>query len=249
LEETRAGLEPFSVQTLVDRSGGRTLHLIVSALPVDLGDGRCPALDGVRCGIYEARPLSCRTVPLHYSRPASSLARYLDGFVRTAGYACDTSAAAPVVTDGFAILDDRLRAARDEAIGLAAAERPWKAQILAAMRKPRQATAHGLPTLKAVLKNAEAGRATSSAMMAAWSVAAASGLLSADQLDGLLCIQAELIAASVVAHPQAPDTSMLRDMLHAYGGAPAERREARPERVHEAADRAPRPGSKAHFQG
>lgn len=218
LQEAREGLEAFSVQTLVDRPGGRSLHLVLSALPVELGDGRCPALEGSRCGVYDSRPLSCRTVPLHYSRPASSVARYLDGFVRTPGHACDTSETAPAVTSGAVLLDGPAKAARAEAAALASAERPWKARILAAMRKPRHAAAHGLPTLRTVLETSDTGRATSSAMMAAWSVAAASGLLTADQVRTIGEIQAELIAAALEAHPAAPDAATLRDMLQAYRG-------------------------------
>jgi Fe-S-cluster containining protein len=48
-----------------------------------LPDGRCAALDGLRCTIYPGRPLACRLYPLGLERaPGSNGAGYVERFVR-----------------------------------------------------------------------------------------------------------------------------------------------------------------------
>jgi Fe-S-cluster containining protein len=79
------------------RHGGKTVeydrYLMISALTVDTGSGTCSALSENRCGIYERRPLACRTAPLHYARAEASARACLDEFVRTPGYRCNTDEA------------------------------------------------------------------------------------------------------------------------------------------------------------
>ena len=77
-----------------------TQYLVISALALDTRFGACPALSGGRCGIYDRRPLACRAVPFHYSRPETLAEVDLATFVETPGYRCDTSAEAPVVLAG-----------------------------------------------------------------------------------------------------------------------------------------------------
>src|SRR5262249_13243028 len=77
LEERRRHIARFAARRQVDRQQDRQVFLDISAIVYDDGQGRCPALaDGI-CGIYDVRPLTCRTVPMHYSRPPSTLQSYL----------------------------------------------------------------------------------------------------------------------------------------------------------------------------
>ncbi|HST36261.1 MAG TPA: YkgJ family cysteine cluster protein, partial [Allosphingosinicella sp.] len=91
------------------RYGGRAIeytnYLTISALSLDAGTGACAALDGGRCAIYARRPLSCRAVPFHYSRPQALAERDLAAFVATPGYRCDTGEEAPVAIDGGRIVN------------------------------------------------------------------------------------------------------------------------------------------------
>ena len=69
LEERRRHLSQFASRKRTDKAGGRHVFLTMSAIVEDDGSGRCPALAADNlCSIYESRPLTCRTVPLHYSR-------------------------------------------------------------------------------------------------------------------------------------------------------------------------------------
>jgi Fe-S-cluster containining protein len=51
------------------RAVERMHYLMISALALNTRIGSCPALEAGRCNIYNRRPLGCRTVPFHYSRP------------------------------------------------------------------------------------------------------------------------------------------------------------------------------------
>ncbi len=212
LEEQRRHIERFAARTDIDKSRGRSLHLVMSALTLDTRPGRCPALSGALCGIYEARPLTCRTVPMHYSRPFSVLAGNLDAFVRIPGHRCDTSAGAPVVLDDQGIADASLRQLREDAINLAASERRWKDEIVAAMQRPEVALAAGLPTYALVLQNSDAGSVTSAPMLAAWRVAKQAGLLSRQAFLDVCRRQAGMIEAELTRGAGA-HTAMLVGML------------------------------------
>jgi Fe-S-cluster containining protein len=59
-----------------------TQYLTISALALDTRPGACSALTEGRCGIYERRPLACRTVPFHYSHAEASFERDFDSFRR-----------------------------------------------------------------------------------------------------------------------------------------------------------------------
>jgi Fe-S-cluster containining protein len=193
LEEERDTLSHFSTRDEIDKSKRRSLHLTISALTVDREKGRCPALVENLCTIYESRPFSCRTVPMHYSRPSSALGSHLDEFVRTPGYSCDTTMNAPVVFDGQAITDPSVKQARDEAFKLAQSERAWKAKLVSLMDDPGAASAAGLPTYEDVLRYADGGSAAAVSMLIAWRVARDAGLISAGSFEEICRKQIALI--------------------------------------------------------
>ena len=149
-------------------------HLSLSVLPLDLGTGSCSALRDSRCGIYPRRPLSCRSVPLHYSRPEASAVRDLDAFTANPGFACDTGSTAPVVIAQDKIIDPAMRAARAAAMTQAKTDQLWKKAIVKAMKAGRTL---GLPTLSQVEANAQRGALTTS-MALGWQIAVSAGLMS-----------------------------------------------------------------------
>jgi Fe-S-cluster containining protein len=193
LEETRNHLAHFAVRTEIDRASGRVLYLTISALTLDPAPGRCPALSGALCGIHPDRPLTCRTVPLHYSRPVSSLTGYLDGFVQTPTYICDPSSDAPRVLADGKIVDMQMLAARRAAFAQAEADRAWKAEIVRLIENPDDAAAASLPSYGEVRRHSEAGSVSLVPMLAAWRVARRMGLLSAPAFADLCRQQAKLI--------------------------------------------------------
>ena len=145
LDEAQRHLRQFAARR-IDKTRDRQVFLDISAIVDDAGEGRCTALIDGLCSIYDARPLSCRTVPLHYSRAPSTLQAYLDRFSGTPGYRCDTTATAPVIVDGNKVLDRQIATARERAIVLARQDRRWKERLIAIMEDPVQAAASEMPT-------------------------------------------------------------------------------------------------------
>lgn len=176
------------------RYGGKTVeftrYLTISALTLDAGSGACSALSSGRCGIYDRRPLACRTVPFHYSRPEALAERDLEAFVGTPGYGCDTSASAPVVLEAGRIVDPRSRRARSDAIDLAGRDRRWDVAIL--RRLTAGARNEALPSLREIEANAASG-ATTTSMRVAWQIAAEADMISAETCRKLIAAQAEVI--------------------------------------------------------
>lgn len=216
LEESRRHLGHFASRKRNDNRTGRQLFLTISAIVNDDGRGRCPALIGNLCGVYESRPLTCRTVPLHYSRPPSTLRSYLDDFTSTPGYLCDTSQTAPVILDRNTIMSQRLRQSRDEAIALAKAERAWKEQMLLVMDDAAQARAAELPIYDAILENSDNGYATILPMIVAWRVAVRQGLLSAEAFEDICRKQVRLIEAEIARPSEDHPSRDLFDILAVY---------------------------------
>lgn len=200
LDEAQRHLRHFAVRR-VDKARDRQVFLDISVIVDDEAQGRCPALVDGRCSIYDVRPLSCRTVPLHYSRAPSTLQAYLRGFVATPGYRCDTTDAAPVVIDGNKVLDPQIAADRERAKLLAKRDRRWKDRLVAIMDDPVEAARAGLPTFEAVLRNSDDGYATMLPMALAWQAAHAEGLLSGEELRDLCRKQAELAGTKKLASP------------------------------------------------
>jgi len=215
LDEAQRHLRQFAARR-VDRSRDRQIFFEISAIVDDDGQGRCPALADGLCTIYEVRPLTCRTVPLHYSRAPSTLERALDQFTATSGYRCDTSAAAPAILDGNKVLDPGIEHDRAGAVALAKADRGWKEHLAALMEDAPRAAAAGLPTHDAVLSNSDNGYATLIPMIVAWRVAADAGLLSREELHGLCSKQAGLIRERIKQAGAGGPSKALLDMLALY---------------------------------
>jgi Fe-S-cluster containining protein len=164
-------------------------YLSLSVLPLDLGTGSCNAVRENRCGIYPRRPLSCRSVPLHYSRPASAATRDLDAFTATPDYACATGGDAPLVIENDQIIDPATLSARTDGVVRARADGPWKTAIVHAMK----AGQHGLPSPRAVEAQATRGALTVS-MQLAWQIAGEAGLLAPGECRSLIAAQTGTIA-------------------------------------------------------
>ena len=190
--EKRRHLRSFSSRRRSERKNGREVYLTISAAVNDYGGSGCPALVSSRCSIYDRRPLTCRTVPMHYSRPPSVLRDYLDTFTATPGYECDTTNS-PVILQGNDIISPELRGYRDRAVALAKADRPWKEHMLSLMDNPDAARRSELPTYEAVLNNTDNGYATMLPMIVAWRVAENAGLIASDDLKSLCIKQLELL--------------------------------------------------------
>lgn len=220
-QERRRHLALFSSRRRSQRPFGREVWLEISAIVEDYGGGACPALADGLCTIYDRRPLSCRTVPLHYSRSPSVLQSYLDTFTATAGYECDT-AGGPVILDGSNIVSDKQRDLRAHAVAVAKADRAWKAQLLSLMDDPGEAERSGLPSYDSVVASADGGYATQVPMIVAWRVAEQAKLISADELSRLCLAQAACIKAALMRQRPGSD---LRALLPLYEtGAAGENR-------------------------
>jgi Fe-S-cluster containining protein len=192
-----------------------TRYLVISALPLDTSPGRCSALDEIRCAIYGRRPLSCRSVPLHYSRPDALAASDLDTFVATPDYRCDTSPSAPIVLDSGRIVDAGLLEARATALAIAERDRPWWDAIVRRMKSGRAADAP-LPHLREIEENAAFG-ATTTSMCVAWRVAAEAGLIGANEFRTLIATQLTTIAGHLAIPSLSPDARQtLQEMEFEY---------------------------------
>lgn len=173
--ETRRLLAAFGARKYEARSGsGRTNFLMISALTLDTGGGACAALAEGRCGIYERRPLACRTVPFHYSRPEALAESDLAAFVGTPGFGCDTGPGAPVVIEAGRIVDPQVRQTRRAALARAERDRRWESAISRRL-KPGSDTS-GLPGLREIEANAAVGAMTTS-MAVAWQIAVEVGIM------------------------------------------------------------------------
>lgn len=220
LNEHRRSLEPFAALRQVDRGRDRQLFLTLSAIVEDEQDGRCPALIEGRCGVYERRPQTCRTVPLHYSRPVSTLAAYLDRFVATPGYECETDAA-PVVLRGGEILADEVREARAAALRVAEGDRDWKAALVASMGDGASARAAGLPTVDDVISNSDKGYASMVPIHVAWRAALGAGLMTREVFSDLCRRQSAAAEDGMARRPHRRDAlaERLRDVRAALAAA------------------------------
>ena len=200
------------------RRGDRIIEYVqylgLSVLPLDLGAGCCPALQGAACGIYARRPLSCRAVPLHYSRPAAAATHDLDAFTATSGFRCETGPEAPLVIAGNQIVDPAMLGARAAATGQAQSDQPWKDALVKAMK----AGEYGLPTPLHVEDQAARGALTTS-MLGAWRAAETAGLIERDAIVRLLNAQCQLIEHSLDQQMAGTASAQtLMEMLSEYRG-------------------------------
>ena len=183
-------------------AAGQRKYLLISALSLDTGSGACDALSENRCAIYERRPLACRSVPFHYSRPEASAARDLAAFAARPGHRCDTSPDAPIVFEQGRIVDPEARGARAAALNLSGRERAWQGAIV---RRLKACPAdHGLPSLQEIEANAPFGVTTVS-MRIAWQIAAEAGLIGAEALEALAAAQTVLIDRALASAGCTPD--------------------------------------------
>jgi Fe-S-cluster containining protein len=193
-------------------------YLMISALALDTSPGGCAALSSGCCSIHDRRPLGCRTVPLHYSRPEGLALSDFDAFVSIPGHDCDTSEeAAPILEDGRIVDPENLRA-RADAMGLAKRDRSWKEAILRKMQVSRSAD-DALPTLTQVEANS-GWAALSSSMLVAWQIAAEAGLMTKEEVRELAQLQLERIELELARScGTAEDCQTLREMRVDYGKA------------------------------
>ena len=218
-EEKRRYMALFASRRRSERRNGREVYLEISALVDDYGDGRCPALAGGLCGIYDQRPLTCRTVPLHYSRQPSVLRNYIDLFTATPGYECDTNSS-PIVLNGSSIVSPDLRYYRERAIEVAKADRKWKEHMLSFMDDPEAADRVGLPTYESILNNTTNGYATLLPMIVGWRVAEHGGIISSAELRSICDKQVALIKAETA---RSPLSQALCELLPLYAAGAAGR--------------------------
>jgi Fe-S-cluster containining protein len=207
--------------TKVSRSGKAveyTKYLMISALAVDTSPGACAALSGNRCGIYERRPLACRTVPFHYSRAEALAESDLKAFVDRPDYGCDTGPGADVVLQAGRIVDPALRDARDQALLVAQCGRRWKEAIVRRMNGGASPNAT-LPSFQEIELNAGFG-ATTTSMRVAWQIAANAGLIAAGDCEALVATQLATIERELAAARCAGDgRQTLSEMRSEYRSA------------------------------
>ena len=196
----------------------RVHYLMLSALALDTRRGACAALEDGRCGIYERRPLACRTVPFHYARADSLAQADFDRFVGTPGYRCDISEAAPVVLEGARIVDAASLEARATANSIAKTDGSWKEAIV---RRMKQGVFAGspLPTLSDVEAQAGHGALTVS-MRVAWEIAADARIISSDESETFVRKQLETIEAELAGGGNcSADAETLAEMAAEYRAA------------------------------
>lgn len=201
-----------------------TKYLLISALALDTIDGECSALSDNKCSIHDRRPLSCRSVPLHYSRAEANAEQDLEAFVRTSGYQCDTSGRAPVILEGGRIVDPQINAARSAAIALAARDHPWSEAIV---RRMGSSVSPGLslPSLAEVEASASLGAVTMS-MRAAWQVAADIAFVTPEECNAFVALQLqtvrrELGSGRCAGHSIETLTQMEQEYSRHCAGVPA----------------------------
>ena len=186
-----------SLKAKRDRKGvASTRYLMISALALDTNSGECGALHGTKCSIHKRRPLSCRSVPLHYSRTSATADIDLKAFVETEGYQCDTSQASPIILQNGLIVDEEINLARSNAITTARGDRPWSEAIARRVVSPPSANRR-LPTMEHVEANSQLGALTVS-MFEAWQIATETGLIDLVDFKRLAKAQLDRIDLSLL---------------------------------------------------
>lgn len=216
LDEARRHLGQFAAGRQVDRLRDRQVFLDISAIVNDDGQGRCPALAEGTCSIYDVRPLTCRTAPMHYSRPPSTLQSYLDHFTSTPDYRCDTTESAPPLLEGIRVVDPQIEADREKAVLQARKDRSWKARIVDMMEDDFQAASVELPTWATVMRNSDNGGATLLPMLVAWRVAVIDGSMSHEEFRGACENQARLLDGAIGTHTVGQAPRYLLDSVAVY---------------------------------
>ena len=220
--ETKRLLEAFAARKypVKRKQGGKTIalfrYLTLSALTPDTRPGARSALRLGRCSIYDRRPLACRAVPFHYSRPEALASRALQAFVETPGHACDTGETAAVVIADDAIVEGEFRQARRDALVLAERDGRWRKAIAGRMRANSRHS--GLPSLTEIEANASLG-ATTVSMGVAWRIAVEAGLTGHDTFRNLVAAQAALIDRELARPASQSALGTLAEMRTEYAEA------------------------------
>ena len=189
-------------------------YLMISALAMDMSPGACTALKSGRCSIHAKRPLSCRTVPFHYSRAEGLALADFDSFVSTPGYRCDTGKDAALFFNDGRIVNEEVCHARTSAAELARRDRPWKEAIVRHMRS--RGAGNDLPSLQELRANAAVAAMTTS-MRAGWQIAAALKLMTQEQELALVRLQLETIRRELANFSGSlSDAQTLREMAAEY---------------------------------
>jgi Fe-S-cluster containining protein len=198
-----------------------TKYLMISALAMDTSPSACRALNGMHCSIYDRRPLSCRSVPFHYSHAEASAETGLRSFVETPGYRCDTGDTAEVVLEDGRIVAPEIKVARSEAIAVAARDLRWREAIVRRMNTASLADLP-LPTLEEIDAGANLGVTTTS-MRVAWQIAADVGLIAPEECERLIKLQLCVINEELAdgSCPQDARETLIemqaQDRLHLHG--------------------------------
>jgi Fe-S-cluster containining protein len=182
-----------------DKPVDYTKYLVISALALDASSGSCAALIDNRCSIYHRRPLSCRSVPFHYSRAEALAETDLSAFVEATHYGCDTGQSAPAVLEGGRIVAPDILSARREAVAAAERDRRWGEAIAKRMN-----SSSSLPSLRDLEANASVGAMTTS-MRVAWQIAADARLMDSSECDRLIELQLGSIDREIDVRRCSPD--------------------------------------------
>jgi Fe-S-cluster containining protein len=121
-----------------DSSIDHVQYLVISAMPLDMPLSVCACLREKRCDIYDRRPMACRSVPFHYSRPTASLPFDLAEFVSRPGHECDTGPGADLALIDSRIVDETVLLARKAAVERADGDRAWAEAIVHRMKSPEK---------------------------------------------------------------------------------------------------------------
>ncbi len=207
-----------------NRIGGsateNTNYLTISALTLDTGSGKCSALSDKLCSVYDRRPLSCKTVPFHFSRPEASAERELKAFVANPDYRCDTTASAPIAIQNGRLVNRQTLDARRDALKTAEQDHGWGTAIWRQIRtEPKR---YSLPSLGEIEASALAGVLTTS-MRVAWQIAADAGVIGADECKALVMNQMSVINREIALAKCSPEASetlveMRTEYLEALAG-------------------------------
>ena len=189
-------------------------YLTISAITLETKADVCSALNDTQSGIYDRRPLSCQSVPFHYSRTEASPEEDLAAFVTTPGYRCDTGEGAPIVLEGGRIVAADFKAAREAAMIVARKDKPWAEAITRRLKAPSPCYP-GFPTLDEVEANASFA-ATTVSMRVAWQIATDAGMLSQVECNRLVELQLRKISEQLKNGCSAETRETLAEMQVEY---------------------------------
>lgn len=170
-------------------------YIYISALTFDLGKGHCSAIRGNRCGIYERRPFSCRTVPFHYSMVDSVLQDNFDTFVARPGYECDTAGAESKVLQNGKLVDKEFGASREAARAAMVRDAHWRMEIARRINAWSMSET-AFPSRDQINQNARFGVTTIS-ILHAWKIGVEIGVIDEPDFRRMIEAQIRLISKTI----------------------------------------------------